>query len=160
MSVIINIKGTQITFPTSGESPDWAPAVVEFAQAVENAILSAVGVYDVPPQAVELTSDNTTLDITNLNFPTSAVRSAYIKYSLIFFDSLSNCISSETGNIIVYNDETQWLLTRDYVNSVAETGCDFTITNTPTAQLQVIIPVIPGFSSGKISFSAQTLPKD
>ena len=150
MSVTINIKGTPIEFPSTGESPNWAPAVIEFAQAVENAILSAVGPYDIPPQVFNLTSDtNTNLDVTDLNFPTSAVRSAYIKYSVI---RIGSSTVTEAGNIMTVYDGSSWTLTRDYVG---DANCEFNITT--TGQVQITTSTLSGYTSGKVSFSAQAL---
>ena len=150
MSVIITIQGTPIEFPSSGESPNWAPAVIEFAQAVENAILSAVGPYDIAPQVFNLVSDvNTNTDITDLNFPTSAVRAGYINYSVI---RIGSSTVSEAGQITVVYDGSDWTLTRDYVG---DADCTFNITT--TGQVQITTPTLAGYSSGKVSFSAQTL---
>ena len=142
MSVTINIKGTPIEFPSTGESPNWAPAVIEFAQAVENAILSAVGPYDIPAQVFNLTSDtNTNLDVTDLNFPTSAVRSAYIKYSVI---RIGSSTVTEAGNIMTVYNGSSWLLTRDYVG---DAGCEFNITS--SGQVQITTSTLSGYVSGK-----------
>lgn len=150
MSVVITIKGTPIEFPSTGESPNWAPAVIEFAQAVENAILSAVGPYDIAPQVFNLVSDvNTNTDITDLNFPTSAVRAGFIKYSVI---RVGGSTVIESGNIMVVYDGSSWTLSRDYVG---DANCTFNITS--TGQVQITTPTLAGYSSGKVSFSAQTL---
>lgn len=150
MSVIITIQGTPIEFPSSGESPNWAPAVIEFAQATEQALLSAVGPYDIAPQVFNLISDvNTNLDISNLNFPTAVVRAGYINYSVI---RIGSSTVSEAGQIVVVYDGSTWTLTRDYVG---DANCTFNITS--TGQVQITTPTLAGYSSGKISFSAQAL---
>jgi hypothetical protein len=150
MSVTITIQGTPIEFPSSGESPNWAPAVIEFAQATEQALLSAVGPYDIAPQVFNLISDvNTNLNITDLNFPTSAVRAGYIKYAVV---RIGSSTVSEAGNITVVYDGSAWTLTRDYVG---DADCTFNITS--TGQVQITTPTLAGYSSGKVSFSAQTL---
>jgi hypothetical protein len=155
MSVTITIQGTPIEFPSSGESPNWAPAVIEFAQATEQALLSAVGPYDIAPQVFNLISDvNTNLDITDLNFPTSAVRAGYINYSVVRIGvvGLVTTTLSEAGQIVVVYDGSAWTLTRDYVG---DADCTFKITT--AGQVQITTPTLAGYSSGKISFSAQTL---
>lgn len=153
MSVTITIKGTPIDFPSSGESPNWSPAVIQFAQAVEEALLSAVGPNDVPPQVFNILAPNQTgVPVTNLSFSTSTVRAAYIKYSIILVGSST---TTEAGNIIVVYDGTDWELTRDYVG---DADCNFDIT--PIGQVEIDIPNVPGFVSGKLSFSAQALQQN
>lgn len=151
MSVQINIKGTLIDFPASGESPNWSPAVIEFAQAVEEALLSVVGPNDIPSQVFNILNDNTTIDVTNLSFSTSTVRAAYIKYSIILTGS---SITSEVGNIMVVYNGSSWEITRDYVG---DTNCSFAISS--IGQVSITIPVVSGFNStfSKLSFSAQAL---
>ena len=69
MSTTIVIQGTVIEFPTSGESPNWAPAIVEFAEAVEAALQSVLGDFDVFPQTFILSNNaNSNLNIPNLNY--------------------------------------------------------------------------------------------
>lgn len=82
MSVVITIQGTVIEFPSSGQSPNWAPAVIEFAQAVEQALSGVAGDYDVSPQAIDITNGASSTPITALSFPTSVVRSVIIRYSI------------------------------------------------------------------------------
>lgn len=152
MSVTINIKGTQIDFPSSGESPNWAPAVIEFAQTVEDAIASAVGQYDIPNKTFTLANaTDTDLPITDLSFPTSAVRAAFVKYSVIRITS--SVTKTETGNIMVVYDGSIWTLGRDYVG---DAECAFDIT--PAGQIRITTTALTGtYSTGKVSFSAQAL---
>jgi hypothetical protein len=151
MSIQIIIQGTPIEFPSSGESPNWAPAVIEFAQATQQALLSAVGPYDIAPQVYNLLSnENTDLDITGLSFPTAVVRAGYINYSVIRTGTTE--ILDEAGTIVVVYDGSAWTLTRDYVG---DADCTFEITN--TGQVQLTTPSLTGYTSGSISFSAKTL---
>lgn len=161
MSVTINIKGTQIDFPSSGESPNWAPAVIEFAQTVEDAIASAVGQYDIPNKTFTLVNpvDTTPLAITDLSFPTSAVRAAFVKYSVIRittntgFPPAGGVTKTETGNIMVVYDGSNWTLGRDYVG---DANCAFDITS--SGQIRITTTALTGtYTSGKVSFSAQAL---
>lgn len=150
MSVTITIKGTPIDFPSTGESPNWAPAVIEFAQAVEDAISSAVGPYDIPPQVFPLANNtNTGLDITNLSFPTSVVRAAFINYSIIRSGS---SIKSEVGTIFAVYNGSVWTLTREYTG---DADCSFDCS--PAGQFNITTGSLTGYSSGSISFSAKAL---
>jgi hypothetical protein len=152
MSVTINIKGTPIEFPSTGESPNWAPAVIEFAQAVEEALVTAAGPYDIGQQVYSLITDGTTDVITDLNFPSTAVRAAFIKYSVFRTSTLSTVV--ETGNILAVFDGSDWNLTsRDYVG---DAQCTFNID--ASGQVSITTTAIGGINySGKVSFSAQAL---
>lgn len=162
MSVIINVKGTPITFPSTGESPNWAPAVIEFAQATADALLGAVGPYDVPPTVNNIESANIgtgPFSIPELSFSVSLVRSVVISYSIILniTDIMGVTIgtNSEAGTVISYydsNNNPQWTLSRDYVG---ETYSEFSITS--SGEVQLTIPSGYNYNSGKISFSAKAL---
>jgi len=160
MSVVINIQGTPIEFPSSGESPNWAPAVIEFARAVEDAIASAVGPFDIAPQVISLpASVNTDLDITNLSFSILAVRAAFISYSLYLVHPTNGTVS-EAGSIIASYDSNlpldgKWVLSRDYVGS--DTGAVFSMTD--EGQMQITLN-LTGYTSGRLSFSAKALEQE
>jgi len=80
----ITIKGTTIDLPTSGSSPNWAPAIIESIEALADAVNSVTATYDVPPQAQNIDANNssTNVDLNNLSFPSADVRSATIYYSV------------------------------------------------------------------------------
>lgn len=86
MSIQININNTIIDFPSSAQSPNWAPALVEFAQNVEAALNAVGGPYDISPQVISILNDGNEHKVqtpsTPLAFSTAAVRSASIRYSL------------------------------------------------------------------------------
>jgi hypothetical protein len=81
---IIIIKGTPIQFPDSGSSPNWAPAVIEAVEALTDAVNSVTATYDVPPQVQNIDANNSSVNvnINNLNFPATDVRSATIFYAV------------------------------------------------------------------------------
>jgi hypothetical protein len=128
MSVQITIAGTIIDFPTSGTSPDYSQAIVEFAQAVESALQSVAGTYDVSQQSVALDSYNpgSNVDIPNLSFPTSNVRATFIKYSVYRVTNTTN--AAESGNMLaVYNTALgTWELQQERVGNAS---ISFTIAN-------------------------------
>lgn len=80
----IIIKGTPIEFPSSGASPNWAPAVIEAVEALADAVNSVTATYDVPPQVQNIDANNSSnnVNINNLNFPATDVRAATIYYSV------------------------------------------------------------------------------
>jgi|GEM_PF-2279533 hypothetical protein len=80
----IIIKGTEIQFPNSAASPNWAPSVIEAVEALADAVNSVTATYDVPPQAQNIDANNssTNVDLNNLSFPSSDVRAATIYYTV------------------------------------------------------------------------------
>lgn len=156
MAVTVTIQGTEIEFPTSGESPNWAPAVVEFAQAVEEALDASLGDFDVFPQTFILTQNaNTNLNIPNLNFPIEEVRSAFIKYAV--YRSTASNSSFDSGEMVIIYDSlsSTWYLQRE---SVGNSDTDIIFNITSAGQIQITTTSLSGTGySGRIAFSAQAL---
>lgn len=150
---LINIGSTPIQFPDSAQSPDWSEAVIQFAQAVADSINSVAGPYDVPAQSFLFNAAANKQTIPNLQFSSSAVRAAYVKYSVY----RSNDISSvyEAGQIIVvYNANNvvgkKWEIINEHVGNssvdlIIEDDGQFKISNTSGIS----------FTNNKISYSAQ-----
>jgi len=153
MSVIITIQGTPIEFPSTGESPNWAPAVIEFAQATEEALNAAVGPADISPKIFTLSSNTTVgfIPVTELEFSTSVVRAGFITYAVIRKSDTTTV--TEAGNIVVVYNGSTWELTRDYVG---DAGCEFDIT--PSGSVRIDVPnAISGTydsANSNVSFSA------
>ena len=157
MSIPIQIQNTLINFPSSGESPNWAQAIIDFAQAVELALASVVGPYDTPPQVYTMVSNvNTLVALPNLNFPTTAVRSAFIRYAV--YRTTSTNTAYEAGSItIVYNATNpignKWEITNDHIGNGLIT---FIIAD--TGQMEFSTTALPGSShSGRITYVAQAV---
>jgi len=157
MSIPITIGGIIINFPSSGQSPNWAPAVIQFAQAVESVLSGISGQFDIAPQIYVMSSNaNSNVDIPNLSFPTTNVRGAFIKYA-VFRQTDSNTVS-ETGNIIInYNPDNpvsnKWNITRDYDGDALVT---FSVTD--VGQVQFSSALLAGSNhQGGITYSAQAL---
>lgn len=157
MSRNITIQGTVIPFPVGGTEQDWSEAVVDFAVAVENALNFAIGTYDIPPQVFSLDSLNPgTLEVTNLAFPISQVRSAVIGYSVA--RTADGPLSAvESGEIFINYDENRagakWYLN---VERLDLAGCDFTISDDGQVSITTTALGVTGHQ-GKMSFSAKTL---
>lgn len=157
MSIPISISGTTINFPSSGESPNWAPAVIEFAQAVAGVLTSVAGPFDIAPQIYVMVSNaNTNISVPNLAFPTTTVRGAFIRYAV--YRNTTGATVVETGNImVVYNPagavNNKWQITRDYVGDAQVT---FSITD--VGQVQFSSVLLTGSShTGTITYTAQAL---
>ncbi len=161
MSVIIEIQGTPIEFPSTGESPNWAPAVIQFAQSVEGALSLVVNDDDIPSQTLNLTLQDISgpRDVTNLLFSPSRVRSAHIDYSLYFVDG-SSVVQTESGTLtLLYNGAT-WATSREFFGEVVVGGSLTTFTVTSAGQVQIQVNSLASYTQATISFSAKTLPQD
>lgn len=152
----ITIQGTIINFPDSAESPNWSNGIVEFAQAVEDALSGVVGPADVGAQVLNIDAYNpgTSVNIENLSFPISTVRAIFIRYA-VYRTTDSNTVY-EAGNIMsVYNGNgsigSKWETVRD---SVGDGKISFYVTDTGTVQFSTT--AIAGLNhEGRLTFVAQ-----
>jgi hypothetical protein len=119
LSIPITINGTIVNFPSSGDSPNWSPAVIQFAQLVAAALQFSFGPFDIPPQTYTMTSNvNTNVALPNLAFPPSEVQGAIINYCV--FRNTNSTVASETGQIFVnYNSSfptgQKWEISTNHV---------------------------------------------
>lgn len=155
MSVQIIIQGTPIAFPTSADSPDWAPAITQFAEAVALALEEVVGTFDVPPQVLNIDAQNpgTNVNLTNLVFPTTDVRGAFIQYTIYRQTSLA--AAAEVGTLqVIYNTMSgTWELSREYTGDGQAT---FNITG--TGQIQISTILMAGINhTGRVTYLAKAL---
>ena len=155
---LIVIAGTPIDFPDTASSPDWSEAVIQFATAVESALSSVVGSFDVAPQSFVLDSYNpgSNIDVPNLSFSTASVRAAFIRYS-VYRNTSSTTVTESGDMIIVYNPtnpvSNKWEVIQQ---RVGDASISFTITD--TGQMQLTTSTLAGLShSGKLVYSAQAL---
>lgn len=156
MPPIITIAGTVIDAPDSGSSPDWSPAIIQFMQAVESALASVVGSFDVAPQSFVLDSYNpgSNIDVPNLSFSTASVRAAFIRYS-VYRNTSSTTVTESGDMIIVYNPTNpvgnKWEVIQQRVGDAS-----VLLTITDTGQMQITTSTLAGLShSGKLAYSAQ-----
>lgn len=163
MSVIIEIQGTPIEFPSTGESPNWAPAVIQFAQSVEQALLAGGSPYDIAPQVYSIPADNyptSDIEIPNLFFSSLLVRSAVVSYSLFFIGpSPLSTVTSETGTLTCFYNGSTWTLTRDYVGEAINGTVQFVISSSGQISIKQGLN-LAGYTDSKISFSAKTLAQN
>lgn len=160
---VLTINGTVIDAPDSGSSPNWAPAVIQFMEAVEGALAIAIGTYDVAPQAFTIDAFNsaTNIDITNLSFPTANVRAVFIRYSI--YRTTDSQTAYEAGDMIAMynpgNPVTQkWALTRG--NRTGGDGLlEFNITDNGQFRFSTT-PLSGSNHSGKIVFDARSLEQE
>jgi hypothetical protein len=158
MAIKITIQNQVIEFPESSENPNWAPALVEFAQAVEQAIGTISGTFDVAPQTINIDSQNPgTVEIKNLDFPPSDVVKADILYSV--FRETDSVLVTEGGKLTVSYDESRPATQKWDIAQVRQGDgfVDFTISD--IGRIQAEIKELPALLShtGFISFRAVAL---
>lgn len=160
MSIPIIIGGTVIQFPVSGSSPNWAPALVEFAQAVEETLQAAVGDFDIPPQVFPLQNVvNTNLALPNLSFSPAEVRSATITFN-VYRSTLSN-VSFASGTItVMYNDDAgDWAFQRE--DDVGNVTDEVLFDITSTGQVRITTTALAGTDySGRVGYYAKALKRE
>jgi len=126
MAIKLIIKGTPVELPESGQSPNWAPGIIEAIQALAEAVNSISGTYDVAPQVQDISDfpQNNKIDINNLVFPSEEVRAATIFYSVFRKTQPTEFESgeelTEAGTLqIVYNEGNdpglKWEIQREFI---------------------------------------------
>lgn len=150
MAINITINNTPIEFPESGTSPNWAPAVIQFAQAVEAALNLATGPYDVSPQVLAINNSGIATDVASLLFQNSLVRGAVVTYS-IFRKTDSSGPFVETGSMLLSFDGSTWA---SNVDRIGDSKTSLTITS--GGQVQYTVEAISGTNYlGYFTFSAK-----
>jgi len=158
MSIPLNILGTIVEFPSSSASPDWSPAVIQFAQLVTLALSGVEGPFDVVPQIFTLDSYNpgTNVAITNLAFSTAVVRSAVITYNT--YRNTSGGSVYEAGDItVVYNvnnpTNNKWEISQERTGNA-----DISFSITDAGQVEFSTTTLAGTGhTGQLAFSAKAL---
>ena len=152
------IGGQIINMPSTGQSPVWSDAIIQFAEAVEQVLSGVSGAFDISPQNYNMVADiNTDVDIPGLQFPPANVRGANIRYS-IYRTTDSGTDYTESGNILInYNSDAtsthKWEISREFIGDGRIT---FSITD--TGQVQFSTTTISGSNHiGQIMFAAQSL---
>lgn len=152
-----------IEFPESAESPNWAPAIIQFAEAVEQGLAIAIGTFDVAPQAFTIDAYNsaTDIDITNLSFPTTNVRAVFIRYSV--YRTTDSETAYEAGDMIaMFNPDNpinqKWALSRGN-RTGGEGKLTFKVTDTGQFRFDST-PLAGSNHEGKIIFDARSLEQE
>jgi hypothetical protein len=157
-TIPITILNNVIDFPISASSPNWAPALVQFALLVQEAFLASIGPFDIAPQKYDLSGFNpaSNQNVVGLSFSTVAVRGAIIRYTVYRSSNLSTL--AECGLMqIVYNPTNSpgnlWEITREYAGDAHVT---FNITD--LGQVQISSDTLSGSDYvANITFAAQAL---
>lgn len=160
MSVKITIGSTVINFPTSGTDANWAEAVVEFAEAVQDKLLEVGLPYDKAPQVISLPESGAT-DLAT--FPSAEVREFTFTYATYRVATSPTISKEETGVVTgVYNETTaSWDLQHEFSGDKQSDGSSYLTFDMNGNILQVSPVAIGGTydtTNSTISFSAKTLP--
>lgn len=159
----ITIKGTTISIPSSGASPNWSPAIIEAFQALTDAVNVFTGSFDVAPQTknIDIYNSSSNIDIDNLIFPPTDVRAVTIFYTVHRITEESapaagdNREVAETGTLqCVYNNSRpstqKWEMIR---TGAGEAEIDFSITD--LGQVQFTTTALTGINhTGIIAYRA------
>lgn len=151
----IQISGSPIQFPDDGNSPDWAPPIIAFAEATAEALSGVVGIADVAPQVFVIDPYNpgSNIPLPGLSFSTTIVRGAFIPYAIDRATTTQEV--SEVGELsIVYNSTNstgfKWTMTR-----TANGDASVTFAISDQGQVSISTTALTGLShTGKITFSA------
>jgi hypothetical protein len=168
-TIPITIGDTIIQFPASGSSPNWSPAIIQFAELVSIQLQSISSPFDVAPTVQVLTSNiNAGIPLTgngaNLSFPHGSVRSFNFTYAVYQVSSGAGAASiAITGTVIgVYNTTTTaWSIQNDYSGNVQANGEPWVSFDMNSMDELLLITVgIPGAVydtvHSTISYSAKT----
>lgn len=116
----IIINGQTIFFPDVNQSPNWAPSVIQFAQATEDAFNSVANSYDISTQKQTMGNafkmqDTSGVALNDLLFPKTSVASFIIYYTITkSITDPSIYTESENGKIDVrINSSGVYEMTRD-----------------------------------------------
>lgn len=154
----IQISGSIISFPDSAQSPDWSQGIIEFAQAVEDALSTVVSPFDIGQRVMSLDGLTGTQVITDsvipLQFATdpvltqSGTRAAYVRYAV--YRVISAVTYVEQGNISVLFDGSNWSISTDKIGNAK---CYFTIDG--SGQISIVMDGTT--TTGRITYTAQGL---
>jgi hypothetical protein len=177
MSIQITISGTTIEFPSSAQAPNWAPALIEFAQLVESALIAVSGPFDVPPQAIGIINTGIKTNISVLQFSSASVKSVFIRYA--FQRQIETSAGSgvynkqyETGTLQLVSDTSSpisqgWKIQREFIGNTTPVenpsgtiseGLMFYVDNSGQISYDAsIMTGAPGTYTGTMTFTAQAL---
>jgi hypothetical protein len=167
----IIIGSKVIEFPSSGTDANWAPAVTDFALAVESEFAGLISAFDVSPRVQTLpinpiVGSSLDIDVENCNFPNEQVRGIFFTYT-IYRESTGVGATSvdEIGYVnAVYNTVTGDWNYNHYFNGVKQNnGSAWHEFFMSGDQLVLRVWGISGVYNdvdSKISYSAKTLLVD
>lgn len=161
MSVKINIGDTVINFPTSGTDANWSEAVVEFALAVENQLLSVGLITDIAPQVTDIPETGTKQLFT---MDSAQVRAFTMQYGSYRVSTGVGATSKTVSGVVnaVYNETTStWSIEHEFIGDKQANGQSYITFDMNGDVLEATPVTIGGIYDpidSTISYSAKTLP--
>lgn len=155
----IVINSQVIQFPNTASSPDWSQAIIQFAEAVEAALNSTIGQFDIPPSTYDISSFNPTsmaTSIPGLAFSSTAVRGAYIRIAVGRTTSSASAFEITTIDAIYQPTNSPGSLWQLSQSTLGNGQISFTMTD--TGQMQFQTNTLAGTDhTGVITFSATAM---
>lgn len=161
MSIPITIGNQVINFPSSGESPNWAPALIDFAEAVSLQLISIASPFDISPRAQILTSDaNINLNIDQVIFPSGSVRGFSFNYAIYRTNGVISLAETGFVNGVFDTLSSIWTLEHEFSGPRQSDGSVYHSFTMSGDQMQLSTVAIGGSydsTNSKISYAARTI---
>lgn len=157
MSTNITIQGTVIAIPSSGQDPNWAPALIAFMEATATALSGVAGAFDVSPQVFDIDAyDSATVAIPLLSFPVSNVLSVQIAYSVKrSSDTPTTKVDAGTLTMVFNSATVAWELVRV---GTTDGGANMTFSVSAAGVVSFTTTTIGGLNhTGVLLYSAKAL---
>lgn len=160
MSIKITIGNQTIDFPSSGQSPNWAMAVDDFAQAVADQLIAIASPFDIAPRVQTLNNDaNTNLNLNGVIFPHEAITAFVCTYSIYRTNGVISLAEQGVINGVYDPLTASWSLQQDFQGPRQADGTQYNVFNISGDQLQLSTVAIGGAYdsiNSKISLFART----
>jgi hypothetical protein len=162
MSVRIVVGSQVIEFPSSGQDANWAPAVIQFAQAAADQLAAIASQFDISPRVQILTSNaNTNLDVNGVIFPSGSVRSFAFSYAIYRVSDTPFSLAEDGMVSGVYDTlNSTWNLQHEFEGSRQADGTPYHTFTMSGDQLQITTVAISGAYdnvNSKLSYAAKTV---
>lgn len=157
----INIGNQVINFPDAGSSPSWAPALIDFAVAVEQALLGIASPFDISPRVQTLTSDaNTNLNIDQVIFPSGSVRGFAFNYAIYRTNAVTAVAEKGYVNGVFNTLTSVWDIQHEFNGPRQSDGSCYNTFTMSGDQMQLTTVAIGGSydsTNSNISYAATTI---
>lgn len=161
MSIRLVVGSQVIEFPSSGQDANYAPAIIQFAQAVTDQLAAISSQFDISPRVQVLSSNaNSGLAVDSCVFPSGSVRSFTFTYAIYRKSSTTNL--AEDGIVTgVFNTTTStWSLEHEFNGAKqSAAGIPYHTFSMSGDQLEISTAAIGGSYdsvNSKLSYSAKT----
>jgi hypothetical protein len=160
MSVKLIIGQQVINFPTSGTDSNYAPAIVQFAQAVTDQLSSIASSFDISPRVQVLTDDvNSAIDVVGCSFPSSSVRAFTFNYAIYRTNDVDSYAENGVVGAVYDTLTSTWILQHEFEGQRQSDGSLYNSFSMSGDQLTLTTVGIGGTYNSvtsKISYNART----